>query len=113
MNPSELRASLSLAAVFALLAASSTYAGEPFALDVRKRTETGEGSGRFHAVAKPETWNPGALQSMACIVKAVQRTEETLEDLERYYGEQYANYLYRKAPDSAASTPPPSAVIGT
>ena len=62
---------------------------------------------------KPETWNPGALPSMACIVKAVQRTEETLEDLERYYGEQYANYLYRKAPDSAASTPPPSAVIGT
>ncbi|MEV5410185.1 pyridoxamine 5'-phosphate oxidase family protein [Thermopolyspora sp. NPDC052614] len=60
----------------------------------------------------PETWNPGALPSTACIVKAVQRTEETLEDLERYYGEQYASYLYRRAPDSAASAPP-SAVIGT
>ncbi len=60
---------------------------------------------------KPETWNPGALPSMACIVKAVQRTEATLEDLERYYGERYADFLYRTAPDSAAS-PSPSGVVG-
>jgi PPOX class probable FMN-dependent enzyme len=43
---------------------------------------------------KPETWNPGALPSNACIVKSVQETEETLEELEEYYGPRYADRLY-------------------
>jgi PPOX class probable FMN-dependent enzyme len=43
---------------------------------------------------KPETWNPDALPPHATIVKSVQHTEETLEELERYYGPSYANRLY-------------------
>jgi PPOX class probable FMN-dependent enzyme len=43
---------------------------------------------------QPETWNPGALPSHAAIVKAVQPTEESLEELERYYGPDYAKRLY-------------------
>ncbi|MEU8271816.1 pyridoxamine 5'-phosphate oxidase family protein [Sphaerisporangium sp. NPDC049002] len=43
---------------------------------------------------KPETWNPDALPTHARIVKSVQRTEETLEQLERYYGPEYATRLY-------------------
>ncbi|TMR02427.1 pyridoxamine 5'-phosphate oxidase family protein [Actinomadura soli] len=39
---------------------------------------------------KPETWEPDALPSHARIVKDVQRTDETVEELERYYSE--ANY---------------------
>jgi PPOX class probable FMN-dependent enzyme len=44
---------------------------------------------------KPETWNPDALPSHAQIVKSVMRTPETLEELERYYGPEYAERLYR------------------
>jgi uncharacterized protein len=43
---------------------------------------------------KPETWNPDALPPHATIVKSVQHTEETLAELERYYGPSYANRLY-------------------
>jgi uncharacterized protein len=43
---------------------------------------------------KPETWSPDALPPHATIVKSVQHTEETLEELERYYGPSYANRLY-------------------
>ncbi|MFI0412008.1 pyridoxamine 5'-phosphate oxidase family protein [Actinomadura sp. 3N508] len=39
---------------------------------------------------KPETWEPDALPSFAGIVKDVQRTDETVEQLEQYYSE--ANY---------------------
>ncbi|MFI0486975.1 pyridoxamine 5'-phosphate oxidase family protein [Actinomadura sp. 9N215] len=39
---------------------------------------------------RPETWEPDALPSHARIVKDVQRTDETVEELERYYSE--ANY---------------------
>jgi PPOX class probable FMN-dependent enzyme len=46
------------------------------------------------ALWKPETWNPDALPSHAHIVKSVQHTEETLEELERYYGPAYAKRLY-------------------
>ena len=35
---------------------------------------------------QPGTWNPTALPSTACITKSVQQTEETLEELEQYYG---------------------------
>jgi uncharacterized protein len=43
---------------------------------------------------KPETWDPDVLPSHAALVKKVQKTEETLEELERFYGAAYANTLY-------------------
>ncbi|GII76969.1 phosphohydrolase [Sphaerisporangium rufum] len=44
---------------------------------------------------KPETWTPEELPSHAAIVKSVQRTEESLEELQTYYGAQYATRLYK------------------
>ncbi|GAA3806226.1 pyridoxamine 5'-phosphate oxidase family protein [Sphaerisporangium flaviroseum] len=44
---------------------------------------------------KPETWDPDVLPTHASIVKSVQQTEESLEELERYYGPQYEAGLYR------------------
>lgn len=46
------------------------------------------------ALWKPETWHPDALPPQAQIVKRVQQTEETLEQLERYYGAEYGKKLY-------------------
>jgi hypothetical protein len=43
---------------------------------------------------QPETWQPEALPSHASIVKQVQQTDETLTELERYYGPEYAAELY-------------------
>lgn len=43
---------------------------------------------------QPETWQPDALPPHAQIVKRVQHVEETLEELERYYGPEYATRLY-------------------
>jgi PPOX class probable FMN-dependent enzyme len=43
---------------------------------------------------KPETWNPDQLPSHAQIVKSVQQIPETLEEMERYYGPEYAARLY-------------------
>jgi PPOX class probable FMN-dependent enzyme len=43
---------------------------------------------------RPETWDPDALPSRAQLVKAVERPEDTLEELEQYYGEAYASGLY-------------------
>lgn len=43
---------------------------------------------------KPQTWNPDAMPARPRIAKALERTEETLEDLERYYGAGYADNLY-------------------
>jgi PPOX class probable FMN-dependent enzyme len=43
---------------------------------------------------RPETWDPDALPSHAHIVKSVQRTEESLEELQHYYGAGYAERLY-------------------
>ncbi len=42
----------------------------------------------------PESWTPDALPSHATIVKAVQHTEETLAELEQYYGPDYIKRLY-------------------
>lgn len=42
----------------------------------------------------PETWRPTELASRAEIVKAVQHTEATIEELERYYGPDYVKQLY-------------------
>jgi PPOX class probable FMN-dependent enzyme len=44
---------------------------------------------------KPETWDPGRLPSHATLVKSVQEIPETVEELERYYGKQYQERLYR------------------
>jgi uncharacterized protein len=43
---------------------------------------------------KPDSWGPDALPSHARLVKEVQKVEETLEELENYYGETYAKRLY-------------------
>ncbi|MFC5746780.1 pyridoxamine 5'-phosphate oxidase family protein [Actinomadura rugatobispora] len=43
---------------------------------------------------RPGSWEPDALPSHARIVKDVQRVEETVEQLETYYGDQYAAKLY-------------------
>ncbi|MFC4532984.1 pyridoxamine 5'-phosphate oxidase family protein [Sphaerisporangium dianthi] len=47
------------------------------------------------ALWKHDTWNPGVLPPHPQIVKRVQHTDESLEELERYYGAQYAERLYR------------------
>ncbi len=43
---------------------------------------------------QPETWKPELLPSHATIVKSVQDTPQTLEELEQYYGPEYAKKLY-------------------
>lgn len=44
---------------------------------------------------KPETWEPDTLPPHAHIVKEVQRTDETVEELERHYSESnYTKKLY-------------------
>lgn len=45
---------------------------------------------------QPESWQPDALPSHATLVKAVQDTPETLEELEHYYApENYTKRLYQ------------------
>lgn len=46
------------------------------------------------ALWKPETWNAGALPSHPALVKEMMKVEESLEELEDYYGPSYANRLY-------------------
>jgi PPOX class probable FMN-dependent enzyme len=46
------------------------------------------------ALWKPETWNPEAVPARAQISKSLERTDEPLEVLERYYGPQYADRIY-------------------
>ncbi|MEU8425367.1 pyridoxamine 5'-phosphate oxidase family protein [Micromonospora sp. NPDC048835] len=46
------------------------------------------------ALWKPETWQPDALPSRARLVKEVEAPNENLEDLERYYGPEYATKIY-------------------
>jgi uncharacterized protein len=43
---------------------------------------------------EPASWRPDALPSHAQIVKSVQPCEETLEELEDYYGPRYAARIY-------------------
>ena len=43
---------------------------------------------------KPDSWAPDALPSHARLIKDVQKVEESLEQLESYYGESYAKRLY-------------------
>ncbi|MCI2416496.1 pyridoxamine 5'-phosphate oxidase family protein [Saccharopolyspora sp. K220] len=41
-----------------------------------------------------DTWNPEALPSRARIAKNLERPDESLADLERYYGPEYGKSLY-------------------
>jgi uncharacterized protein len=43
---------------------------------------------------EPQTWAPDAVPSRAHIAKLQERADEPLEEIERYYGEQYATKLY-------------------
>ena len=43
---------------------------------------------------RSETWHPDVLPPHATIVKDVQDTPETLEELQRHYGPSYENLLY-------------------
>lgn len=43
---------------------------------------------------QPSSWNPTALPTRAEISHRLERPNETLADLERYYGPQYADGLY-------------------
>ncbi|MDG9672639.1 pyridoxamine 5'-phosphate oxidase family protein [Micromonospora sp. DH14] len=43
---------------------------------------------------RPETWQPEVLPSRARLIKEVEAPAETLEDLERHYGPEYAKKIY-------------------
>ena len=43
---------------------------------------------------QPGTWRPDQLPSHATLVTSVQHTEESLDELERYYGPSYEKLLY-------------------
>ncbi|MBB0229755.1 MSMEG_1061 family FMN-dependent PPOX-type flavoprotein [Streptomyces calidiresistens] len=43
---------------------------------------------------EPGSWEPGALPSRARIAKALDRPDDSLEELEEYYGPSYAERLY-------------------
>jgi PPOX class probable FMN-dependent enzyme len=43
---------------------------------------------------KPETWDSGDVPSRACIARTLEGREESMEELERYYGPEYAKKLY-------------------
>jgi hypothetical protein len=49
------------------------------------------------ALWDPETWHPEALPSRPRISQAQDRPDQSLEDLERYYGEQYRTGLYPRS----------------
>jgi len=44
---------------------------------------------------EPETWAPDAVMSRAQIAKNLERPDDSLEEIEAYYGQQYAEGLYR------------------
>jgi PPOX class probable FMN-dependent enzyme len=43
---------------------------------------------------KPETWQPEVLPRRALLIKEVERPAETLADLDRHYGPDYAKNIY-------------------
>ena len=42
----------------------------------------------------PSTWDPLTVGSRPQITKALERPEDTIEELEKHYGEQYSTGLY-------------------
>ncbi|MEO5875743.1 MAG: pyridoxamine 5'-phosphate oxidase family protein [Streptosporangiaceae bacterium] len=47
------------------------------------------------ALWKPETWDPTGLPSVAVRTKTLQAVEQTLEELETYYGPGYEDRIYQ------------------
>ena len=45
---------------------------------------------------EPEAWQPTAVPRRAVIAQAVERPEDSLEQLDEYYGDSYADGLYRR-----------------
>jgi PPOX class probable FMN-dependent enzyme len=43
---------------------------------------------------EPESWTPEAVPSRAEIAHSLERPDDSVEELEAYYGEQYARHLY-------------------
>lgn len=43
---------------------------------------------------EPESWAPDAVPSRAEIAHSLERPDDTIEELEKYYGDQYAKGLY-------------------
>lgn len=43
---------------------------------------------------KPESWEPESVPSRPRIAKQLDRPDDSIEELERYYGDQYAKHLY-------------------
>ena len=73
----------------------------------------------FHHCAKaflrselwdPASWRPDDVESRARIAHRLERRGERLEDIERYYGEQYSAGLY---PSGSGRQPPSSTPPGT
>jgi PPOX class probable FMN-dependent enzyme len=46
------------------------------------------------ALWRPESWEPDAVPSRARMAQLLERPDESLEDLEAYYGPRYADGLY-------------------
>ena len=44
---------------------------------------------------RPESWVPDAVPNRPTIARTLERPDETIEELERYYGPAYAEKLYR------------------
>jgi len=47
---------------------------------------------------RPEEWDPDALPSRARIVQALERTADSLEEVERFYGPDYEQKIYQPNP---------------
>jgi PPOX class probable FMN-dependent enzyme len=55
----------------------------------------------------PATWDPAAVPSRPRLAQALERPEDSLEELERYYGPGYLAGLYPTAADQPVSAPRP------
>lgn len=60
--------SVAICACLCLLTLTRILEAEDFALSLRHRIETGEGTGRFHALTKAEAWEPGKTAVIVCDV---------------------------------------------
>ena len=57
---------LAFLGIFLLPLSVSVSAEDPFSLELRHRTETGENTGRFHTFWKPARWNPNKTAIIVC-----------------------------------------------
>jgi PPOX class probable FMN-dependent enzyme len=65
------------------------------------------------ALWDPATWHPEALPPRARIAQAQDRPDESLVDLERYYGEHQRAELYPAQAQPRSSTPPGTGASGS